>query len=93
MRQLLHEFDWEAARHHPLATISARASGAYGTLDHLMPKDGMSIYERLVPGIPIRRILDAGHIITEETPEEVNLVLRSLLGGQATALAILQLND
>ena len=93
MRALLHEFDWKAARHRPLPTISVRAVGAFGTLDHLMPRDGMSIYERLIPGIPIKAIADAGHVIPEETPEDVNGVLRAVLGDQMDAPAILQMND
>ncbi|HEV7837106.1 MAG TPA: alpha/beta hydrolase [Gemmatimonadaceae bacterium] len=93
MRALLHEFDWEAARHHPLPKVTTRAAGVFGTLDHLMPRDGMAIYEKLVPGIPITPIIDAGHVTTEETPDEVNSVLCALLGGKERAPAILQMNE
>jgi pimeloyl-ACP methyl ester carboxylesterase len=93
IRELLHEFDWKAARHGSLPTVAARAAGAFGTLDHLMPHDGMAIYARLVPGIAIKAITDAGHVITEETPQEVNAVLVALFGGQKVTPAILQMNE
>jgi pimeloyl-ACP methyl ester carboxylesterase len=93
IRELLHEFDWKAAKHRALATLTARAAGAFGTLDHLMPHDGMAIYTRLIPGIAIEPITDAGHVITEETPEEVNAVLGVLLGGQKVPPTILQVNE
>jgi pimeloyl-ACP methyl ester carboxylesterase len=44
-----------------------------------MPEDGMGIYISLVPQIVLRAISDAGHIITEETPQEVNEALIALL--------------
>ena len=56
------------------------AIGMWGTLDHLMPKEGMRIYAPLIPGIELRPIRDAGHVITDETPEEVNSGLLDLLG-------------
>jgi pimeloyl-ACP methyl ester carboxylesterase len=85
MRELLHEFDWKAAKHRSLSAVTTRAAGAFGALDHLMPRDGMAIYERLIPGIPVKPITDAGHVVTEETPDEVNSVLRALLGGEKDA--------
>jgi hypothetical protein len=57
-----------------------------------MPRDGMAIYERLIPGIPIRPISTAGHVITEETPDEVNSLLLALLGRDHPP-AILQMNE
>jgi hypothetical protein len=45
----------------------------------MMPHDGMNIYKRLVPGIELRSVTDAGHIVTEETPIEVNEMLLGLL--------------
>jgi pimeloyl-ACP methyl ester carboxylesterase len=93
MRELLHEFDWKASSHRPLSSVSVRAVGAYGTLDHLMPRDGMAIYDRLIPGTLIQTIEDAGHVITEETPDDVNRVLMALLGGERRAPAILQMNE
>ena len=48
--------------------------------DHsMMPDDGMGIYLSLVPQVVLRAITDAGHIITEETPDEVNELLIALL--------------
>lgn len=93
MRELLHEFDWKAAKHRTLPAVAARAAGAFGTLDHLMPRDGMTIYTRLIPGIGITEIKDAGHVIPEETPEEVNTVLEALLGGQTGTPAILRMHE
>ncbi len=71
-RALLHTYDWWAARHRELKKVELPAIGLWGTLDHLMPKDGMAIYVPLIPGIELRSIRDAGHVITEETPQEVN---------------------
>lgn len=79
MRQLLHHYDWNAAKHRALAVVDLPAVGVWGTLDHLMPDDGMSIYLELLPRIVLHAITDAGHLITEETPDEVNEALLELL--------------
>jgi pimeloyl-ACP methyl ester carboxylesterase len=79
MRELLHSYDWNAAEGRQLATVDLPAAGAWGSLDHMMPDDGMGIYVSLVPQVVLRAISDAGHIITEETPDEVNELLIALL--------------
>jgi len=79
MRELLHMYDWNAADGRQLARVDLPAAGAWGSLDHLMPDDGMGIYVSLMPQVVLRAIRDAGHIITEETPDEVNEVLIALL--------------
>ena len=79
MRELLHMYDWNAAEGRQLARVDLPAAGAWGSLDHMMPDDGMGIYISLVPQVVLRAISDAGHIITEETPDEVNEVLIALL--------------
>jgi len=79
VRTLLHTYDWHAANNRALKVVQLPAIGMWGSLDHLMPKDGMTIYVPLVPGIELRRIRDAGHIVTEETPHEVNEGLLHLL--------------
>ena len=79
MRALLHTYDWTAAKTRELRKAVLPAIGMWGTVDHLMPKDGMRIYVPLVPGIELRPIEDAGHVITEETPHEVNSGLLDLL--------------
>jgi pimeloyl-ACP methyl ester carboxylesterase len=79
MRELLHNYDWNAADHRHLVTVSMPAVGVWGSLDHMMPDDGMGVYLPLVPRIELREIPDAGHIITEETPQEVNEELIGLL--------------
>jgi len=79
MRELLHQYDWSAADHRPLSTVNIPAAGVWGSLDHLMPRDGMAVYVPLVPQIVLRAIPDAGHIITEETPDEVNEELIALM--------------
>jgi pimeloyl-ACP methyl ester carboxylesterase len=79
MRELLHSYDWEAADHRDLVTINVPATGVWGSLDHMMPHDGMTVYLPLVPQIELRVIPDAGHIIMEETPNDVNDELIRLL--------------
>jgi len=79
MRELLHNYDWNAADGRRLARVDLPAVGVWGSLDHMMPDDGMGIYVSLVPQVVLRAISDAGHIITEETPDEVNEVLIALL--------------
>jgi pimeloyl-ACP methyl ester carboxylesterase len=79
MRELLHNYDWNAAEGRKLVRVDLPAAGAWGTRDHMMPDDGMGIYVSLVPQVVLRAITDAGHIITEETPDEVNEVLIALL--------------
>jgi epoxide hydrolase 4 len=79
MRELLHNYDWSAADGRQLARVDLPAVGVWGSLDHMMPDDGMGIYVSLVPQVVLKAISDAGHIITEETPDEVNEVLIALL--------------
>ena len=79
MRELLHNYDWTAARNRELATLDLPAVGVWGALDHLMPDNGMGIYVSLLPRIVLRVIPEAGHIIAEETPHEVNAALLALL--------------
>ena len=79
MRQLLHHYDWNAAKHRRLAVVDLPAAGVWGTLDHLMPDDGMGIYLSLIPRIVLHAIVDAGHLVTQETPHEVNEALLELL--------------
>lgn len=86
MREVLHNYDWNAAKHRKLATLDLPAAGVWGTLDHLMPRDGMAIYVGLVPQTVLHSIPDAGHIITEETPKEVNEALLELLRRVQTGL-------
>jgi len=61
------------------------AAGIWGSLDHMMPDDGMGVYVPLLPRLVLRAIPDAGHIIPEETPDEVNAGLIELLGRAAAA--------
>jgi pimeloyl-ACP methyl ester carboxylesterase len=70
--QLLHSYDWSAARNRDLSPVHLPALGMWGSRDHLIPSSGLDIYKRLIPGIVLRRIDGAGHIIPEETPDEVN---------------------
>ncbi|MEP6549727.1 MAG: alpha/beta hydrolase [Gemmatimonadales bacterium] len=87
MREVIHNYDWNAAKHRKLATVGLQAGAVWGTLDHLMPRDGMAIYVALVPQVVLHAIPDAGHIITEETPKEVNEALLELLRRSQTGLA------
>lgn len=79
MRELLHNYDWNAAVHRHLVAVNLPAVALWGSRDHLMPADGMGSFVRLLPQIVLRAISDAGHIITEETPDEVNEALIALL--------------
>lgn len=79
MRELLHSYDWNAAAHRQLVAVNLPAVALWGSRDHMMPDDGMGIFTRLLPQIVLRGISDAGHIITEETPDEVNEGLIGLL--------------
>jgi pimeloyl-ACP methyl ester carboxylesterase len=83
MRELLHNYDWTAGKNRPLATVDLPAVGLWGSLDHMMPDDGMGIYVPLLPQIVLRVIPDAGHVIAEETPDEVNTALLALLNAHA----------
>jgi pimeloyl-ACP methyl ester carboxylesterase len=79
VRELLHSYDWNAADHRPMKVLDLPAVGLWGALDHLMPSDGMGVYLPLLPRIVLTAISGAGHIIPEETPEEVNTALLGLL--------------
>ncbi len=84
MRELLHRYDWSAAKHRTLPVVDLPAVGVWGSLDHLMPDDGMGIYIPLLPRIVLSAIPDAGHLITEETPDEVNEALLKVLARSTT---------
>jgi pimeloyl-ACP methyl ester carboxylesterase len=79
LRELLHSYDWNAADHRSLPRVDVPASGIWGSLDHMMPDDGMGVYVPLLPQLVLRAIPDAGHIIPLETPDEVNAALIELL--------------
>ena len=79
MRHLLHHYDWDAAKQRRLAVVDLPAAGVWGTIDHLMPDDGMGIYLSLIPRIVLHAVVDGGHLITQETPDEVNSALLELL--------------
>jgi pimeloyl-ACP methyl ester carboxylesterase len=79
MRQLLHHYDWNAAKQRRLRVVDLPAAGVWGTIDHLMPDDGMRIYLGILPKIVLHAITDAGHLVTQETPQEVNAALLELL--------------
>jgi pimeloyl-ACP methyl ester carboxylesterase len=83
MRELLHNYDWTAGKHRRLTTVDLPAAGVWGSLDHMMPHDGMGIYVPLLPRLVLRAIPEAGHIIAEETPDEVNTALLTLLNAHA----------
>jgi pimeloyl-ACP methyl ester carboxylesterase len=53
----------------------------WGSRDHLQPRDGLDLYKRLIPGIVLHKIEGAGHIIPEETPDEVNEAVIDFLRG------------
>jgi pimeloyl-ACP methyl ester carboxylesterase len=85
MRELLHNYDWTAGKNRRLATVDIPAVGVWGSLDHMMPDNGMGVYLPLLPRIVLRVIPDAGHVIAEETPDEVNTALLGLLNAHARA--------
>jgi epoxide hydrolase 4 len=77
LRELLHSYDWHASERLHLEPVRVPAIGIWGSLDHLMPEGGMQLYERLIPGIELHEVVGAGHVVPEETPEEVNAALIS----------------
>jgi pimeloyl-ACP methyl ester carboxylesterase len=79
MRELLHNYDWTAGKNRRLPTVDIPATGVWGSLDHMMPDDGMGVYVPLLPRVVLRAIPEAGHIVPEETPDEVNTALLTLL--------------
>jgi pimeloyl-ACP methyl ester carboxylesterase len=79
MRELLHAYDWSAADHRRLRTLDVPAIGLWGTLDHLMPDDAIGVFAPLLPGIARIAIPGAGHVIPQETSEEVNAGLVAFL--------------
>jgi pimeloyl-ACP methyl ester carboxylesterase len=83
MRELLHNYDWTAGKNRQLTTVDLPATGVWGSLDHMMPDDGMGVYVPLLPRVVLRAIPEAGHIIPEETPDEVNTALLTLFNAHA----------
>ena len=85
MRELLHAYDWNTAETRELESLDVPAVGLWGTIDHLMPAEGMGAFVPLLPRIVLSAIPDAGHAITMETPAEVNAGLLSLLRTNVSA--------
>lgn len=79
IRHALHSYDWNAADHRQLPTVDLPATGIWGSFDHMMANEAMEIYRRLVPQIVLREVRNAGHVVAEETPEEVNEALLAML--------------
>lgn len=77
LRELLHAYDWHASKRPTLKPVHAPAIGIWGSLDHLMSKGEIELYKRVIPGLELHEIVGAGHVVPEETPEEVNDVLIS----------------
>jgi epoxide hydrolase 4 len=75
LRELLHSYDWHASQRVRLEQVRLPAIGIWGSLDHLMPKGEMDLYRQLIPGIELHEVVGAGHVVPEETPEEVNEAL------------------
>ncbi|HEX9310443.1 MAG TPA: alpha/beta hydrolase [Gemmatimonadaceae bacterium] len=93
MRELLHSYDWNAAEHRHFSRLELPVAGVWGRLDHMMASDGMSIYESLIPQIALYPVPDAGHVVAEETPREVNEALIALLQSCRPDPRILQIDD
>lgn len=85
LRELLHSYDWHASRARRLAPIAAAAIAVWGSRDHLMPKGEIELLRRLIPGIELHEIEGAGHVVPEETPDEVNPLLISFFRRQPAA--------
>lgn len=81
LREFLHAYDWNASERRSLAPVSIRAIGIWGSKDHLMPRDGMALYQRLIPGIELHEVVGAGHVAPEEAPDEVNRELIRFFAG------------
>lgn len=84
LRELLHSYDWNAAKSRNLEPVRIPAIGIWGNRDHLMPRAEIDLYERLIPGIELVEINDAGHAAPEETPDEVNTALITFLRRHVT---------
>ncbi len=85
LRELLHSYDWYASKRRRLEPVSIPAIGLWGSLDHLMPSGEMKIYEQLLPGMVLHEVVGAGHVVPEETPDEVNAALISFFRRHPTA--------
>lgn len=81
LRELLHAYDWNASERRRLEPVSIPAIGIWGSKDHLMPRDGMALYQRLFPGIKLHEVIGAGHVAPEEAPDEVNRELIRFFAG------------
>ena len=80
LRELLHSYDWHALKHRRLEPIAVPAIAIWGSKDHLMPDDEIPSYQTLLPGIEVHEITEAGHVVPEEVPSEVNgFLIRFLL--------------
>lgn len=78
-RDALHAFDWKQ----PLKRkVDVPALLIVGSEDHLVDaSDAVFTFQRAIPGLQVRRLEGAGHIIPEEAAEEVNEFLVTFLRG------------
>lgn len=79
MRDLLHGLDWGSKRRVSFADAGVPVLLAYGTRDHLLSGTGVVEDARRSAVVRVIPIRDAGHVIADETPEDVSAAILEFL--------------
>jgi pimeloyl-ACP methyl ester carboxylesterase len=72
MRLLLHAFEWAPGRAEELQRLRARVLVVFGTLDRFVRPRSAEKYVACAPDARLSLVNDAGHVLPEEVPAEVN---------------------
>jgi pimeloyl-ACP methyl ester carboxylesterase len=72
MRLLLHGFEWAPGRAEELQRLRARALVLFGTRDRFVRPRSAEKYVACAPDARLSLVPDAGHVLPEEVPAEVN---------------------
>ena len=75
MRQTLIDFDWDPLTPDALAQVTAPALIVFGTRDRTVRPRSADALVRALPRGTLRYVADAGHVVNEECPDEVNPLL------------------
>ena len=80
MRDLLHGLDWGSGRRVRFSDAGVPVLLVYGTRDRLLSGTGVVEDARRSGVVRVILIRDAGHVIADETPEEVSAAILEFLG-------------
>jgi pimeloyl-ACP methyl ester carboxylesterase len=80
--RMTREFDWRLWDEGDLAQVRAPVHVVFGTLDRTVRPDRAEPLTRALPRGRFTWVRDGGHVVMEESPDEVNTILRDISRGR-----------